>query len=151
MTKTNSAGVFLVRENNMLLVCHPTNHSDDFWTIPKGKIDYGETAIQAAIRETFEETNVNLFNIKTLIPLEPVKYKSGKKTLHPFLLFETDSKELNWDTFDLRCLSYVSKENGFYPEIDNFRYVTLDEAKIILHESQVVCIDKIKRMINERD
>ena len=51
MSKTIAAGVFLVRKNGTVLVCHPTNHSPEFWSIPKGKLDEGETPLAAAIRE----------------------------------------------------------------------------------------------------
>ena len=58
--KVIAAGVFLVREDGNILICHPTNHAPDFWSIPKGLVDDGEELLAAAIRETFEETNINL-------------------------------------------------------------------------------------------
>ncbi len=43
MSKTIAAGIFIVRKDKKILICHPTNHKPDFWSIPKGKVDNGET------------------------------------------------------------------------------------------------------------
>lgn len=39
-----------------VLVVHRTRYDD--WSLPKGKLDPGETAVQAAVREVEEETGV---------------------------------------------------------------------------------------------
>jgi ADP-ribose pyrophosphatase YjhB (NUDIX family) len=49
----------------------PFNES---WSIPKGKVEVGETMINAAIRETYEETNINLSKADSFIMLDMVTY-----------------------------------------------------------------------------
>ena len=148
MSKTLAAGVFLVRKNGTVLVCHPTNHKPDFWSIPKGKLDENETPLAAAIRETFEETNISLiFNEKNLIALDPVNYGHKKKMLYPFVVFESMTSVLNWDTFDIKCNSNVPIERGGFPEMDDYKWVSIEEARGLLHETQVACLDKIKHLI----
>jgi 8-oxo-dGTP pyrophosphatase MutT (NUDIX family) len=145
MSKVQAAGVFLVRKDGKLLVCHPTNHAPTFWSIPKGKIDEGETPLQAAIRETFEECNVSLiFNEKNLIELEPVNYGHKKKMIFPYVFFEAKSDNLDWSKFDIKCNSNVPLDRGGFPEMDDFKWVTLKEASELLHETQVACLDKIE-------
>lgn len=39
-------------------------YEPDSWTLPGGKQEYTETAVEAAIREVKEETNINLHNLK---------------------------------------------------------------------------------------
>lgn len=34
-------------------------------------------------------------------------------------------------------------------EMDDYKWVTLDEAKDILHDTQVKCLDKIKEIIEQ--
>ena len=144
--KTNAAGVFLINRQGYLLVCHPTNHKPDFWSIPKGKIEDGESMVVAAIRETFEETNIDLSTSFCLRPLEAVTYKSKKKTLHPFVLLESESQTINWKEFDLKCNSFVAPDRGGFPEMDDYKWVTLDEARPLLHETQAACIDVLKAL-----
>jgi 8-oxo-dGTP pyrophosphatase MutT (NUDIX family) len=148
MSKTLAAGVFLVRKNGTILICHPTNHKPDFWSIPKGKLDDNETPLAAAIRETFEESNISLlFNEKNIIALEPVNYGHKKKMLYPFVFFESMSVVLNWDNFDIKCNSNVPLDRGGFPEMDDYKWVTIDEARPLLHETQAACLDKIKSLI----
>jgi len=55
-----SAGLVIIQDNKILLV-HPTN--SPWWktySIPKGHVDDGEDLIDTAIRETFEETGLNI-------------------------------------------------------------------------------------------
>jgi len=55
-----SAGLVVIQDNKMLLV-HPTN--SPWWgtySIPKGGVDKKEDALEAAIRETFEETGIKI-------------------------------------------------------------------------------------------
>lgn len=149
MSKTVAAGIFLVNKENKLLVCHPTNHKPTFWSIPKGKVEDGEYYLDAAIRETYEETNVKLTDCKRFITLEPMTYKHKKKVLYPFVVFETENYHIDFKKFDLKCNSFVPADRGGFPEMDAYQWVSLDEAKTMLHETQVECIDKIKKIIDE--
>ena len=57
-----SAGcvVFLTAEDtSKVLLIHPAGNFGP-WAFPKGRIDEGETKVQAAIREVWEETGVNV-------------------------------------------------------------------------------------------
>lgn len=149
MAKTIAAGIFLVNKYNQVLVCHPTNHKPDFWSIPKGKVEDGEALIDAALRETFEETNIDLSSCRGIKVLEPVTYTHKKKVLNPFLAWEPLNQEVDWNAFELKCNSHVPEDRGGFPEMDDYKWVSLDEAKTILHNTQVACIDVIKKYIDE--
>ena len=148
MAKINAAGIFLVRTNGTVLICHPTNHKPDFFSIPKGKIEDGESPAEAAIRETFEETNIDLAGC-AMVALEMVNYKSKKKALHPFIVFVHENPLLNWDCFDLKCNSFVPEDKGGFPEMDGYKFASLDEARGLLHETQVKCLDKIQNILDK--
>lgn len=109
MAREHASGIFILRKDGKLLICHPTNHAVDFYSIPKGKIESGETKIEAAIRETFEETNIDLFGTKDfhVTQLESVGYRSGKKTLHPFLYKEKLISTFDWENIEIKCNSNV--------------------------------------------
>lgn len=54
-----SAGLLIIY-NNKILLAHPVKKKLRYgtYTIPKGKLENGETHLQAAIRETREETGI---------------------------------------------------------------------------------------------
>lgn len=56
-----SAGLLIIY-NNKILLAHPVKKRLRYgtYTIPKGKLEPGETHIQAAIRETKEETGITI-------------------------------------------------------------------------------------------
>lgn len=145
MGKTIAAGIFIIKKDGNLLVCHPTNHKADFWSIPKGKVEEGETMLEAAIRETYEETNLDLTDSHDfdIYELNPVNYGHRKKIIHPFLFLESVKSTIDWKTTEIKCNSNVPIERGGFPEMDDYKWVSLDDARSILHETQVACIDRI--------
>lgn len=151
MTKVKAAGVFLIRKDDKILICHPTNHKPTMWSIPKGKLDGDETALSAAIRETFEETNIDLSEHKIMIELEPVNYGHKKKILYPFIIHEHVNTHLNWDSWVIKCNSNVPEERGGFPEMDDYKWVTISEARTLLHETQVACLDDIEAFIHSEE
>ena len=57
--RTHSYGGVLVDDQGRVLLREPTDHYGGYvWTFPKGKANSGETAAQAALRETREEVGV---------------------------------------------------------------------------------------------
>ncbi len=60
--KTSGTCVILTKGDKILGVTRKHNHND--WGLPGGKIDPGETPLQAIIRETKEETGLDISNIE---------------------------------------------------------------------------------------
>ncbi len=149
MAREHASGIFILRKDKKLLICHPTNHAVDFFSIPKGKVEVGETMIDAAIRETFEETNIQLKYSDDFIiyTLNSVGYRSGKKTLHPFLFVEKPNSTFDWVNTEIKCNSNVPDERGGFPEMDGYQWINLNEAKKLLHETQVKAILEIEDIL----
>ncbi len=141
MNKT--AGIFLINKNNELLICRVTNSNPEMWSIPKGLFDPNESAIEACIRECFEETNINLKDYNVLRYLPKINYKTKKKCLYPFVLFEKENK-IDFNNFELRCDSLV---NNDFPEVDSFQWISLCEAPKYIHETQIECLSLIENLI----
>jgi 8-oxo-(d)GTP phosphatase len=105
-----AAGAVVVRKGAVLLVHRPRY---DDWSFPKGKLDRGEAAPTAAVREVAEETGVA---IRLGVPLGSQRYPSGqrKKTVfywHGQVLGDHDVG------------SYLVND-----EIDEVAWVPLDKA-----------------------
>lgn len=53
-TETGAGGVVLDRSGRVLILQHASGH----WVFPKGHVEFGETQLQAALREVAEEAGV---------------------------------------------------------------------------------------------
>jgi len=149
-----SSGLFIIDSNNKLLVCHPTNHAPDFWTIPKGIDEPGETSLDAAFRETLEETafdakkhhNNGYFSM--YYNLGETVYKTNQKLVHLHLL--VSDRPLSEEFTNLKCLTYFThnKTGESLKENDIVKWADFESIIPYLHEAQQRNIDKIKRMLN---
>ena len=117
-----TCGVFLFLKNGKLLLGHVTNTKDS-WSIPKGLPGLHEFYWDAAKRELHEETNIKYDDliISLVVQNKIVLYKNNKKKLFSISVI-TENKE---EDFDLKCNSLV---NDDFPEIDDFKFVTIEEA-----------------------
>jgi len=147
MNKVISAGIFIVRKNGELLICHVTN--SDLWSISKGKVDKGETFHDAAVRETYEETNIDLTESTDFVvhELEPVDYIHKQKILYPFLYLEKMDSEMDWSNVEIKCNSNVHESRGAFPEMDLYLWVTIEKARLMLHNTQIKCLDNINLLL----
>jgi 8-oxo-dGTP pyrophosphatase MutT (NUDIX family) len=151
MSKTIASGIFIVRKDKKILICHPTNHKKDFWSIPKGKVDKGETLLDAALRETYEETNINLKNNYNFAihVLPSVNYSHNKKVINSFVYLESQESTMDWSTIEIKCNSNVPLDRGGFPEMDEYQWINIEDAKPLLHETQAASIDKVLEISKE--
>ena len=110
--RVHAAGGLIVRDGLVALVHRPRY---DDWTLPKGKLDPGESFREAALREVEEETGLRC----RLGPeLEAVRYDDarGRPKIVRYWLME------------------VEHDPGFAPndEVDELRWVTPAEAQELL-------------------
>ena len=149
MAIIKTGGIFLVNKLNQILVGHPTRHAKDIWSIPKGKLDKGEDSLTGALRETWEEVNVDFrdrpFNY---YKLEKQTFKNKRKKLTPYVILEIEN-DVDFKSFDLKCNSDVEPEKGGFPEMDDFKWIDLSEVEktITLHHTQVACLPFIAQLL----
>lgn len=53
-------GVIIVRDGKVLLIRRTGSHGSGTWSVPGGHIDGGESPSETAVRETKEETNIDI-------------------------------------------------------------------------------------------
>ena len=141
-----SAGILAFRRSKGLeiLLAHPggpywRNKDLGAWTIPKGVVESGDL-LACAKREFNEETG--LIADGTIIPLEPIRQKSGK-TVHAFALeadfdltgFISNAFEMEWPP--------RSGTMQQFPEIDRIAYFDEVTARQKILAAQMPFIDQL--------
>jgi predicted NUDIX family NTP pyrophosphohydrolase len=136
MARKQSAGTLLYRrvegELEVLLV-HPSGAYNRHapWSIPKGVPNDGETDLeQTARRETLEEVGVTAGE---LVLLGSIAYKKSRKDVHCFAgpaPADADPRPRSW-------------------EVDQARFVSLDQARELLHPDQRPFLDRLQAHLGQ--
>ena len=108
---SEAAGGVVVRDGRVAVVHRPRY---DDWSLPKGKLDAGETFEQAALREVEEETGLRCELVREL---PSVEYEArGRPKLVRYWLMS------------------VASDPGFVPndEVDELRWLSPEDAASLL-------------------
>jgi predicted NUDIX family NTP pyrophosphohydrolase len=146
-----SAGILLFRFANGIpevLLVHPggpfwINKDVGAWSIPKGGMEEGEFALDAAKRELDEETGIKTDG--EFIELSSVK--QGNKIIYAWA-FRLDT-EVEFRTSNSFELEWPPRSGNLkvFPEIDKAEWFKLEEAKIKINKGQIPLIEELSFML----
>lgn len=116
------AGVFIFNANHQLLIVKP-NYKEG-WSIPGGGVEPDESPKAAALRETKEEIGIDLKDL-TLVGIAYTSAEGIKPETLQFIFYggELGADEVNKIALDRN-------------ELNEFRFVEISEASILLRERQ---------------
>jgi predicted NUDIX family NTP pyrophosphohydrolase len=117
------------------------------WSIPKGLIDPDEEPVAAALREFEEETGFKVTG--HLIPLTPVKMKSGKVIQAWAVEGDCDPSALRSNTFSMEWPPHSGRLQEF-PEVDRAAWFDMKEAKEKINQGQVGFLDELRLALGEK-
>ena len=151
-----SAGLLMFRRRNdeiEVLLVHPggpffTRKDDGAWTIPKGEAAPGEDLLTRAQIEFEEEVGCRPENAQEWIELGWIKQKGGK-TVHAWA-FEgnlPECFEVKSNLFELEWPPRSGKRQKF-PEVDQARFFSEDEAKRKLKPTQLPFLDRLRAALS---
>jgi predicted NUDIX family NTP pyrophosphohydrolase len=147
-----SAGILLFRErgdDTQVLLIKPggpfwRNKDAGAWMIPKGAIEKGETAAEAALREFEEETGTRL----TLVPFPLKKIRqAGGKWVEAFALEgDLDAAAVTSNEFEVEWPPRSGRRER-YPEVVEARWMTFVEARAMMLPSQLPLLDALEERL----
>lgn len=149
----HSAGILLYRRTHgglEVLLGHPGGpywrHRDHgAWTLPKGGLDDGEDAEQAARREFEEETGASAAG--ALQPLGCIRQRGGKQV-------EAFAMEGDFAPEGLRSIDFEmewprgSGKVVRFPELDRVAWFTLEEAAMRILPSQAPLLARLAALLD---
>jgi len=150
-----SAGLLLYRRKNgqiQVFLAHPggpffTKKDVGHWTIPKGEVEPGEDLLETALREVKEEVGIRLDRHQRFLPLGWIQQKGGK-IVHAWgvesdyddqLAAQSNLFELEWPP--------GSGRRQKFPEVDQARFFSCDEARSRIKATQSPFIDRLQELL----
>ena len=103
-------GVFIVKDDKLLLHKRKGSHGPDLWSGPGGHLDMGESFEACAKRETMEEAGIEIENVRVLC-MSNLLFPEGKhyvdlgviadwKSGEPSIMEPDKNEGWEWFTFD---------------------------------------------------
>lgn len=119
-----NVGLIIVNNYGKVLICKRKNSNQ--WQFPQGGIDKGESPIEAAKREIFEEVGIKPYKIKVLGKIKGwVKYEIPKELAKKsFKKKGIVGQKQKWFIFKIKseaCISFVNDPDN---EFDDFAWVS---------------------------
>lgn len=132
---------FLINSFGKYLLCHATcfngsfSRNDGHWGVPKGIVEGNDTLLETAIRETVEETGINipmLVSKGNVVIYEDLlfRYRTTKKSVYVYYVESKIDLTLN----TLKCTSRIT--GSHLPENDAFCWVDWNTAREMVSKRQ---------------
>lgn len=140
-TKHNlSAGGVVISSNNHIVL---VNQHGNSWSLPKGHVEEGEEEIDAAKREIYEETGIEIDNLKLIKFLgEYQRYRIGKN-------IKTDDKS---ELKIIRIYLFFTKQKKLCPidpENPEAKWVKIDKVgQLLTHVKDKEFFEKIQNSLS---
>lgn len=144
-----SAGILLFRQRDRrteVLLVKPggpfwRNKDAGAWMIPKGMVEPGEAAAEAALREFAEETGTLL----SAIPFRLARVRqAGGKLVEAFAVEgDLDPARISSNEFELEWPPRSGRRERF-PEVMEARWMELDQARSLMLPSQLPLLDALE-------
>lgn len=140
--KEYSSGLILTN-GELILGCLVNNKKRHFYDLPKGRIDDGEEPIDACVRETKEETDLDIDkNDLEYLGVHPFLRHTTipHKDLHLFLLKTDDLPPIE----NMRCTShFIDKDGNSIPEMIGFKYFLISDINKYMLKNLANVVTKV--------
>ena len=153
MPPPRSAGILLFRQRDggpQVLLIKPggpfwRTKDAGAWMIPKGMVEQGEAAAEAALREFEEETGTRLGAVP--FPLASVRQAGGKIVEAFAVEGDLDPGAIHSIDFEIEWPPRSGRRERF-PEAAEARWMGLAEARALMLPSQLPLLDALEVKLN---
>ena len=139
--RTIVAQVYVKKDNKILMVQENKDGIKGKWGMPAGKLEDNETILECAIRETKEETNINI-GVKGLIRIDQSTSSIGQLIILYFL-GEYISGDIKFDGKEISDVKWMS-EKEILSIKDNIRGKETIEEILSLAKKKCIPLDRLK-------
>src|SRR3989339_589084 len=131
-----TVGAFIENKEGKILLIRSPKWKEGLWLCPSGGIEYGESPIEACIRETKEETGLDVKDPEFIQVVSMVEPKEFHKPMHfvgidyKFTLVD-ENQELQLDTREVLEAGWFDKEE--IVKRDDIEFTTKDSVKKLIN------------------
>jgi putative (di)nucleoside polyphosphate hydrolase len=144
----SGVGIVVLNKDNRVFVAKRIDNRKNFWQMPQGGVDSGESFLEAAFRELEEETSIK--NIKLIKELDGlIEYELPPHLLGLIWKGKYRGQEQKW--FVVR---FVGKDNEINiktknPEFYEWKWIDLENITDLVVDFKLHVYQKIKKKVNE--
>ena len=136
-------GVVLLNKNNQIFVGKRIDNPNDFWQMPQGGIDKGESPLEAAYRELNEETNVKSVELIAEIKNE-ITYNLPDKLLGIIWKGKYKGQTQKW-----YIMRFIGEDNEInlktkHPEFLDWKWIDIENITEKVVDFKLHVYEKIK-------
>ena len=144
----SGVGIVVLNKKNEVFVAKRIDNQKNFWQMPQGGVDKGESYLTAAYRELEEETSIkNVDLIKELDGL--ISYKLPKNLLGVIWKGKYRGQEQKW--FVMRFLGQDSEINikTKNPEFCEWKWIDLEKITDLVVDFKLHVYENVKKKVKE--
>ena len=144
----NGVGIIVLNNKNKVFVARRIDNPKNFWQMPQGGVDKGESLLEAAYRELKEETNIT--NVKLIKEIEgTLTYELPAHLLGKIWKGKYKGQKQKW--FLMRFLGLDSDINikTENPEFVEWKWINLEEITNVVVNFKLHVYKDLKEKINK--
>jgi len=144
----NGVGIIVLNNKNKVFVARRIDNPKNFWQMPQGGVDKGESLLEAAYRELEEETNIT--NVKLIKEIEgTLTYELPAHLLGKIWKGKYKGQKQKW--FLMRFLGLDSDINikTKNPEFIEWKWINLEQITNVVVDFKLHVYKDLKDRINK--
>ena len=144
----NGVGIVVLNKQNKIFVAKRIDNPKDFWQMPQGGVDNGESFLTAAYRELEEETSIK--NVELIQEIDgTTTYELPKHLLGVIWKGKYKGQKQKW--FLMRYLGEDSEINikTHKPEFLEWRWIDLDMITEVVVDFKLHVYEELKEKIQK--